>query len=212
MLLDKRLALNSKNVFLGGTFLVIYFAVFCLSVFTQNTKLNEREFPLRSGNPNAFAKIEVFYDLQCASCAAYHPTLKSIEGKFGDKILATFRHFPMNLPTHDKAFLAARVVEAANVQGKGRQMLDMVLANQKKWTADPRAESMFFGYALTLRLNMQLFRKDFESEKTLHRIVDDLVLVKQLNLTATPTVFLNGKQLTFVEAIEIETKIKDLVK
>jgi protein-disulfide isomerase len=123
-----------------------------------------------------------------------------------------FRHFPLNIPAHDKAILAAKVVEAANLQDKGIQMLDMVLANQKNWTADPRAKIIFLGYATKLGLDLRLFRKDLESDSAFYRIANDIALAQNLKLNSTPSVFLNGKMITFAEAENIEEKIAELIK
>ncbi len=197
---------------MSGVFLIFSIVVFYQSISAQNVKPNDNRSSVSSGNPNAVARIEVFYDLQCGPCVSFHSILKNVENKFRDNVLITFRHFPLRIPTHDKSFLAAKVVEAAHVQGKGRKMLDMVLANQTEWTANPQAKSILFSYARKLRLDMKRFRDDLENEEILHKIVGDVVNANELKLTSTPTVFLNGKQLTHVEALEIETKLKDIVK
>lgn len=160
----------------------------------------------------AKAKIEIFYDLQCGSCTFYHETIKEIEKKYKGMISVTFRHFPLSIPAHDKAIMAARMVEAAKVQNRGLQMLDMVLADQRNWSTSKVAKSIFFGYAKKLKLNQRKFRRDFEDEGIIHRIVADIVRARELKLNSTPTVFLNGEQLSFADAGEIERKIQELVK
>lgn len=197
---------------ISGVCLAVVLTLFAVTVSAQNAMSSNRLTPLSSGKPDAMAKIEVFYDLQCPSCANLHSILMGVEKKFGVDIFITFRHFPLRIPAHDKAFTAAKMVEAAHVQGKGRQMLDLILTNQKSWTANKRARTIFFGYATALRLNMPQFREDYENEETIYRIVDDLFKVKELKLNSTPTFFLNGKQLTFIEALDIETKIKEILK
>ena len=196
-----------------GVFLALLLAILALSAPAQNAPAPTWYSPLSNGNPNAAVKIEVYYDLQCPTCATYHVKLAQLKQKYGDDILITVRHNPLRIPAHDKALMAARVVEAANNQRKGWQMLNMVLANQNKWSANKRAKTLLFAYATRLRLNMSKFREDFDNdEKIIHRIADDLCRAKQLNITATPTVFLNGKQLEFVDALNIEEKIKEIIK
>lgn len=168
--------------------------------------------PLQSGSRTAAVKIEVFYDLQCPSCANFHLVLRKLEQKYGNDLLITFRHFPLRIPAHDKAFMAARMVEAAHVQGKGREMLDLILANQRKWTTNKLAKTLFFGYAAKLKLDMPEFRNDFEYGESVYLIVDDLFRAYELKLRGTPSVFLNGKELTINEAFELDTKIKEIVK
>jgi protein-disulfide isomerase len=162
---------------------------------------------IETGNPKAAVKIEIYYDLQCPACSALQPIVKEVEQKFAGKIFVVFRHFPLDLPSHDKAVMAARMVEAAKQQGKGRLMLDIVLENQKKWMNDPRAETILFGYAGRLGLKMKQFRADYASDKILDPIVDDRAKGKALKVSATPTVFLNGRELTFAEAHDLENQI-----
>lgn len=192
--------------------MVICFAVFSQSVSAQTILHDDIWSPIKSGDPNAIAKIEVFYDLQCSSCATFHSILKRAEGKFKTKVFITFRYFPLRIPAHDKTFLASRVVEAAHAQSKGRQMLDMVMENQRAWTTEIKAKTILFRYATKLRLNMQRFRDDFEKDDGLNRITGDLLRANELKLDSTPTVFLSGKELTFAEAQDIEAKIANLVR
>ena len=173
---------------------------------------NSIEKPLEIGKPNADAKIEVFYDLQCPTCANFHSILKSVEDRFRDKVFVTFRHFPLGIPAHDKAFLAARVVEAARLQGKGLKMLDLILANQRKWTAKKNAQAIFYSYAPALKLNIQLFRDDFESDAVIQAIVRDIERAHSLKLNSVPTIFVNGKEISFVEALDLGTVIEKIVK
>ena len=198
---------HSFQKILAPFFVPLLLVTFAFSVVGQNS--SER---LERGNKDAAVKIEVYYDLQCGSCAAFHTVLNRVEKKFGDSVLITFRHFPLSIPAHDKAILAARVLEAAQLQGKGWKMLDMILDGQNQWSPNRNAKYVFLTYAKRLRLNIRRFRSDLESETVLHRIIDDMFLAKQLKINSTPTVFLNGEQLQYSDVLEIETKIKEIVK
>ncbi len=211
LLRDKWL-LGSSEIALIGLFSTLCFSIFVLPSFAQNVKQADGRLPFRSGKSDAIAKVEVYYDLQCPSCANFHSILKVVENKFGDKVSVTFRHFPLDIPAHDKAFLAARVVEAARVQGKGREMLDLIMANQANWTATKSAAIIFVGYATALKLNIKHFREDFESDSVIHGIVNDIERAKTLGVKSVPTIFVNGKELTYAEALDLETIIQNLVK
>lgn len=208
--------LESDRAKLSGTLIVsegaralflipLLLTVFAFSAFGQNSRDG-----LERGNKDAAVKIEVYYDLQCGSCANYHSVLKTVEKKFGNNVFITFRHFPLHL--HDKAVLAARALEAAQLQGKGWKMLDLILAGQNRWSTNRNAKYVFLTFAKRLRLNVRRFRSDLESETVLHRIIDDMFLAKQLKLNSTPTVFLNGEQLQYSDALELETKIREILK
>ena len=153
--------------------LALLSSISAFALFAQNTKPADTKRPLQSGKSDAFIKIEVFYDMQCPACANFHSILKDVEAKFGDKIGITFRHFPLKIPTHDKAIMASRMIEAAMLQGKGRQMLETIFANQKKWSFTANARLILFGYATKLKLNMRKFRSDYEDDKTMRPIIED---------------------------------------
>jgi len=162
--------------------------------------------PLHFGNPDAQMKIEVFIDLQCPACADYNERLRAVEEKYPKKVQIIFRHFPLAM--HDKAMIAARAVEAANEQGKGLQMTDLMFANQKLWSDDPKVK-MFAGYARRLGLDLDRFSRNFDSEAILNRVQQDIARARSLKLNSTPTVFIDGKELTYPEAIEIEKIVSE---
>jgi protein-disulfide isomerase len=188
-------------------FVMILLAAMCAAQVNDETVGG-----IQSGNPEAAVKIEIYYDLQCPACSVLQPMVKEVEQKFAGKIFVVFRHFPLDIPAHDKAMMAAKMVEAAKQQGKGRLMLDMVLENQKKWMNDPRAETILFGYAARLGLKMKQFRADYASDKILDSIANDVAKGKSLNVRATPTVFLNDRELTFAEAHDLENQISNALK
>jgi len=162
--------------------------------------------PLHFGNPDAQMKIEVFVDLQCPACADYNERLRAVEEKYPKKVQIIFRHFPLAM--HDKAMIAARAVEAANEQGKGLQMIDLMFANQKLWSDDPKVK-MFAGYARRLGLDLDRFSRNFDSEAILNRVQQDIARARSLKLNSTPTVFIDGKELTYPEALEIEKIVSE---
>jgi protein-disulfide isomerase len=154
------------------------------------------------GNPNAKYKIEVFVDFQCPTCATFNKKLNALKEKYPDDILIIFRNFPLTV--HDKAFLAAKVAESAGKQDKFWEMYNLLLQNQEKWSKSNSAESIFVKYAKKLHLDIRVFKADLESEEVTKRINLDLARTRFLKLNSTPTVFINGKELSFEEQSNIE--------
>lgn len=206
---------------LATSFLVNGFSVFwlagCLAIFcsfavAQNGGYGAETTPIRVGRASAPVKIEVYYDLQCPTCSSFHLSLKEIEKKYGDSLLITFWHFPLNIPAHEKAIMAARAVEAARLQGKGTEMLDLVLLNQRKWAYTKRAQEILFEYASTLKLKPRKFRDDFESDFVIRRIMSDSDHAKSLKLNSVPAVFVNGKELGEADLWNLVRIIEQLVR
>ncbi|HKS26313.1 MAG TPA: thioredoxin domain-containing protein [Pyrinomonadaceae bacterium] len=151
--------------------------------------------PNSKGNPNAPVTIEEFGDLQCPPCAAMHPELQKIQQEYGERVRVIFRHFPLT-QMHPYALEAAQAVEAAGMQGKFWEMHDWMYLQQEKWTQAPNARQMFLQQAQNLGLNVEKFRQDMNSAEVKQRIILDYNRGMSLGVTGTPTLFINGKQVT----------------
>ena len=157
------------------------------------------------GNANGEYQIVAYYDLQCGSCVGFHKGLKKAIERFPDKVHVVIRHFP--LPMHNQAFMASTVVEAANRQGKGLEMIEVLLNNQQRWSPAERPFSFIFGYVKQLGLDEKKFREEVQGDDVAFAVLYDVRRAKSLGVSSTPTVFLNGKQLSYPEALDIENII-----
>src|SRR5207249_627548 len=103
---------------------LIVLALFAFGAFVQAQIRPDlgADSPIQWGKLNAKFRIEVFIDLQCPSCANFSKILRSVETKHPGELLITFRHFPLAIPAHDKAYEAAKFLEAAHHQQKGLEM------------------------------------------------------------------------------------------
>lgn len=134
-------------------------------------------------------------DYQCPFCGEAYPVVKQVENQFADQIYFQFRNFPLtNL--HQNAFAAARAAEAAGMQGKFWQMHDLLYENQNQWSSSSNPSTLFDQYAKQLGLNVTKFQKDYQSSKVNDAINADIAAGNNLKVNATPTFFLDGKQIT----------------
>ena len=151
--------------------------------------------PRSKGDANAPIVIEEFGDLQCPPCAALHPALAKIEKDYGQRVRVIFRHFPLT-QMHPYALEAAQATEAAGEQGKFWEMQDWMYSQQQNWTSAPNARQMFLQQAQNLGLNMEKFRQDMNSAEIKQRIILDYRRGVALGVQGTPTLFINGRQVT----------------
>lgn len=140
--------------------------------------------------------LEEYGDYQCPPCGALYPVLKNIEAEYGDQVRIVFHHFPLT-SIHKNALIAARAAEAARNQGKFKEMHDQLYRNQNSWKdlADPRPT--FIGYARELGLNSDRFVADLDSADVEQRIASDMRRGSAAGVTATPTVFIEGRMLRY---------------
>jgi protein-disulfide isomerase len=148
------------------------------------------------GAANAPVVLEEFADLACPQCAKVTPILHEVRSSYGDKVKLIFRHFPLEIPGHQNAYPAAKVTEAAGMQGKFWEMKNMIFKNQTLWqpAADPRP--LFEDYAKQIGLNVEQLKTDMVGMPATMRVDADKKRGKALNVMSTPSVYLNGKLLT----------------
>ena len=150
------------------------------------------------GSPNARVQIEEFGDFQCPPCAMFHPILKQMHQQFGDRILITFRNYPL-VPPHNNAVPAASAAEAAGMQGKNKfwEMHGLIYEHQNDWKNLPDTRPLFESYAQQIGLDVERFKRDFSSEQVAQRIFMDGKRGRSMGVRGTPTVFLNGREVPF---------------
>ena len=157
-----------------------------------------------------------YSDLQCPSCKGAHDFLKTIDAsgsadfEITKKVTFVYRHFPLS-QIHNKANVAAYAAESATKQGKFWEMVDLLFKNQQAWSTsnDPKNE-YFLNYAKELTLDIDRFKKDFESTEVKDRVAEDLREAEQIGVNSTPTFFLNGQKVDVNSFEEFKTKLKNL--
>jgi protein-disulfide isomerase len=148
------------------------------------------------GGANAKVTLEEFGDFECPPCGALYPLLKLLEAEYGVRLKVIFREFPL-VPTHEHALAAARAAEAAGLQGKFWEMHDLLYENQQTWHAAFDVRPIFEGYAGGIGLDIERYKQDLAGEVVERRIFFDGKRGHSLNVTGTPTVFLNGEEVPF---------------
>jgi len=176
------------------------------------------------GNANAPVTLEEYGDFQCLPCAAFFPVLTKAEEDFGDRLRVVFRHKPLN--QHEHAVIAACAAEAAGLQGRFWEMHDLLFQNSLRWTkgvetvgpdAPPsrRLESkilamptevrdVFVVYAEMLKLDVERFKTDLDSEEVKERVTSDRAHGDSLGIDRTPTIYLNGRLMEYLSIRTVE--------
>ncbi|CAM3140661.1 DsbA family protein [Stackebrandtia soli] len=138
--------------------------------------------------------IVEFLDFECEACGALYPSTERILTEYDGRITFVVRYFP--LPGHANGEPAARAVEAAAAQGKFDEMYRMMFENQASWgERQTSQESVFLGFAEELDLDLAEFEATMNDPATADRVAKDVSDGMDLNVTGTPTLFLNGELL-----------------
>ncbi len=146
------------------------------------------------GSAQARVTLEEFGDFQCMPCGFLAATLLKVEHDYATSVRVIFRHFPLG--NHAHAFTAACAAEAAGLQGRFWEMHDLLFQNARHWSKEnPRG--FFDGYAATLGLDVERFKKDMESEQVKARIRADQERGASIGVDRTPILFLTGVQIPY---------------
>lgn len=162
------------------------------------------------GNPDATVTLVEYSDFQCPACASFQPVLEEVMNQYGDKIRFEYKHFP--LPIHSYAQQAAIAAEAAGQQGKFFEYHDMLFKNQQAWTTATAPASLFVQYAQELGLDVETFRRHQNASLLRDAVRADLTEGRELEITGTPTFYLNGQKMemdTFEDFIKQVTLAVD---
>lgn len=186
--------------FFLGVPLIVIAGVIALVLISGSTPSNTQSQPkapalsfkdISMGNKNAKVSLIEYADFQCPACGAYYPLVKQLTTEFGNKILFTYRFFPLT-QIHQNALLSSEAAYAANKQGKFWQMHDLLFQNQTSWADSSDAKKIFLNYAQKLGLNLNRFQKEMDSQAARTFIMDEENAGSAAGVNSTPTFFVNG--------------------
>ena len=150
------------------------------------------------GNPNAPVKVDVYEDFRCSACFYYTQNYESqIITNYIEtgKVYYTYHSFIVidGNDGSDASYRSANAAMCAGEQGHFWDYHDTLYANQVSESAtlftDPRLVTM----AENLNLDMTAFNMCYQAKKDAGDIQKDISLGASLNLTGTPSIFVNGQ-------------------
>lgn len=150
------------------------------------------------GKKDSKVVLYEYGDYQCPGCGQAAPIVKQVAEKYKDKMALVFRNYPL-VTAHPNALAAASVAEAAGLQGKYWEMHNKLYETQKSWeklAAGNERTSYFATLASDLGLDTNKLAEDIDSSAVQKKISYDTALGKKQNITGTPTLYLNNKNVS----------------
>lgn len=142
-----------------------------------------------------------YSDFQCPACRAQYNTIRAAWKDIRRKVHFVYRHYPLS-NVHPHAGLAAHYAEAAGKQEKFWEMHDRLFDTQAEWSKLDDVTEKFDDYARALNLNMEQLKADLESDEVQDKIRADIASAREAGVRSTPTLFLNGQELSNVRGVE----------
>lgn len=97
----------------------------------KNVTVGDSHFRGKGGSS---VVIVEYSDFQCPYCARALPTVKQVLDEYGDKVMFSYKHFPLE-SIHPRAHIAAQAAECAGDQGKFWEFHDALFETQQDWTS-----------------------------------------------------------------------------
>ncbi|BAZ08813.1 DSBA oxidoreductase [Calothrix sp. NIES-4071] len=141
-----------------------------------------------------------FSDFQCPFCAKTHQTLKQFIATNQGKITRVYKFLPIT-DIHSEAMPSAKAAWAAGQQGKFWQFHDILFENQ-----DKLSDSFYISTAKALNLDLKRFNKERNSRAASAAVETDMQLAKEIGVSGTPTLLMNG------QILKGDVQITDLEK
>lgn len=196
--------MNKKTLFIITTLLIILAFIAAVAVFqtgqskqNQNTTVDnlstlERADAPTKGPQDAKVTIVEFFDPACETCSVFYPLVNNLIKKYPGKVKVMMRYAPL----HQGSDQVVKLLEAAHLQGQFWPALDILFANQQRWTSHHVAQPQSARALLAnLPLDSEQFIRDVSSEHIKSAVIQDVLDGKKLKVRATPQFFVNGKPL-----------------
>jgi protein-disulfide isomerase len=154
---------------------------------------------LSIGDPNAPAVIDVFEDFQCPACQFFSDSVEPLIIQYlvtPGKARYVFHNYPFidgdGASNGGESDQAANASMCANEQDKFWDMEKIIFANWNGENQGNLNDRQLTAMAEELGLDMNAFNSCFDANKYKSDIQADFDLGKEMGVTGTPTVFVNG--------------------
>jgi protein-disulfide isomerase len=153
------------------------------------------------GDPNAPVKVDAYEDFRCSACLYYTQGVEPLIVKNyveTGKVYYTY-HFFIVIDGNDGSDASSRSANAAlcaSEQGHFWDFHDTLYANQITEDASLFTDARLLTMAENLKLNMTQFNQCYQAKKYASVVQNDISQGVKLNITGTPSIFINGTLVT----------------
>ena len=176
---------------------------FAADPFRADRELLERKANgVAEGAAGSAVQIVEFSDLQCPHCKVAYPTLQRLLSEEPDAKLV-FQNFP--LPMHDWAQKAAQYADCVGQKNTAAfwRFVSGVFDAQESITSST-ADARLVDLANTAGVDGRTAAACAALPATAERVKRSFDLGRELNVSGTPTVFINGRRISSVNALPYE--------
>lgn len=144
------------------------------------------------GAEDARVYLVEFTDPACETCAAFSPIVKQFLDRYQGQLKLVVRWAPF----HEGSADVVRVLEAARLQGRFWETLELLYRTQQVWTQHHRVYvERVWPLLPQVGLDVERLRRDLDDPQITAIIEQDLADAQALGVQKTPGFFVNGRPL-----------------
>lgn len=170
-----------------------------------------------AGPTDAKVTVIEYEDFACSHCQAFHTYAEQIQEDYQDEVLFIFRDFSLNYPNSAATLTAGEAV--AKLGGNDAfWKMSKQLFKDEKWigsSAPANRDGILEEYAKASGVNVDDFndlRRNYEDNGVQAKIDRDKALGEKMEVTGTPTWFVNGKRVDEISDDAIRKAIDEALK
>lgn len=152
-----------------------------------------KEYSYVKGNKEAKVEIVEFFDPACGTCAQFHFFMNDLLKDYEGKIKVVHRYAPF----HQNSVYAVKMLEGAKEQGLYFETLEFMFKTQAQWIdghiVNPR--KLWSLLPNVKGLDMKELASSMENPDYDELIKQEIKDIETLNVTKTPTYFVNQEEL-----------------
>lgn len=164
------------------------------TIADENTEVLAPAYAMSLGSEDARVTLVEFFDPACETCAVFHRSVKELMARYPQQVRLVMRYAPFHHGSED----VAKMLEAARLQGKYWEALEVMYATQPRWAShhNPQPELLWqLLPAAGLELDMERMRQDFGGFEIASIVQKDVEDAATLGVRKTPGFLVNGRPL-----------------
>ena len=164
------------------------------TIADESTTVLVPDHAMTLGPEDAKVTLVEFFDPACETCAVFHRPVKELLERYPERVRLVLRYAPFHHGSED----VAKMLEAARLQGKYWEALDVMFSSQRQWAShhNPQPELLWqLLPAAGVELDMERIRQDFAGFETASIVKKDIEDAATLGIRKTPGFLVNGRPL-----------------
>tara|TARA_R110001583_G_scaffold167425_2_gene320223 strand:- start:7330 stop:7983 length:654 start_codon:yes stop_codon:yes gene_type:complete len=180
-----------------------------ISAVASDTSILKRYYSPTMGSQRAKVTITEFFDPACETCRKFHPYVKQLMESNPEKVNVVMRYTPF----HKGSDYIVKLLEAAKLQNLFWETLEAVYESQPFWAqhGNPQPQTIW-QYLGGVGLDIEQAKKDMQSQRIEKRLQQDQEDASALQVTKTPTFFVNGKPLSSFGYLQLKKLVESEVR